>query len=150
MEPHRQSPWYLHVLRRNPPKHTLLSILRSRLLRRTGAQGFGGLSSSHSSTAIGRGLLRRRIKGSPTPPFPMERIGASSLVTGGRALSFHHVSLGETAALSVPKGMRRGQNSPGDTWLEKTSPGASERKKRHQSFSGSGVHMHTLLNVSNI
>jgi hypothetical protein len=26
------------------------------------AQGFGGLSSSHSSTAIGRGLLRRRIK----------------------------------------------------------------------------------------
>jgi putative addiction module killer protein len=26
------------------------------------AQGFGGLSSSHSSTAIDRGLLRRRIK----------------------------------------------------------------------------------------
>jgi hypothetical protein len=26
------------------------------------AQGFGGLSSSHSSTAIGRGFLRRRIK----------------------------------------------------------------------------------------
>jgi len=25
------------------------------------AQGFGGLSSPHSSTAIGRGLLRRRI-----------------------------------------------------------------------------------------
>ena len=36
------------------------------------AQGFGGLSSSHSSTAIGRGLLRRRIKanylaGKPCP-----------------------------------------------------------------------------------
>jgi hypothetical protein len=29
------------------------------------AQGFGGLSSSHSSTAIGRGLLRRRIKLNP-------------------------------------------------------------------------------------
>ena len=26
------------------------------------AQGFGGLFSPHSSTAIGRGLLRRRIK----------------------------------------------------------------------------------------
>ena len=26
------------------------------------AQGFGGLSSPYSSTAIGRGLLRRRIK----------------------------------------------------------------------------------------
>jgi hypothetical protein len=29
------------------------------------AQGFGGLSSSHSSTAIGRGLLRRRINKIP-------------------------------------------------------------------------------------
>jgi hypothetical protein len=58
MEPHRQSPclhaevlwrfctqaWYLHTLRRNPPKHT------------SHAQGFGGLSSSHSSAAIGVGL----------------------------------------------------------------------------------------------
>ena len=33
MEPHGQSPWYLHVLRRNPPKHTLLSTrLRSVIL----------------------------------------------------------------------------------------------------------------------
>jgi hypothetical protein len=30
MEPHGQSPWYLDVLRRNPPKHTLL---RTRLRR---------------------------------------------------------------------------------------------------------------------
>jgi hypothetical protein len=30
MEPHGQSPWYFHVLRRNPPKHTLL---RTRLRR---------------------------------------------------------------------------------------------------------------------
>ena len=47
------------------------------------AQGFGGLSSSHSSTAIGRGFLRRRINSSAMnadatfnsliplhPPFP--------------------------------------------------------------------------------
>jgi hypothetical protein len=34
------------------------------------AQGFGGLSSSHSSTAIGRGLLRRRIK-LPRLPSPL-------------------------------------------------------------------------------
>ena len=33
------------------------------------AQGFGGLSSSHSSTAIGRGLLRRRIKGNILGPY---------------------------------------------------------------------------------
>jgi len=37
-------------LRRNPPKHTLLRT------------GFGGLSCPHSFTAIGRGLLRRRIR----------------------------------------------------------------------------------------
>jgi hypothetical protein len=49
-------------------------------------------------------------------------------VTGGRALSFHDLSMGETAA--IPKGgMRRGQNSPVDKSSEKTSPGASERKK---------------------
>ena len=31
------------------------------------AQGFGGLSSSHSSTVSGRGLLRRRIKKANSP-----------------------------------------------------------------------------------
>jgi len=36
--------------------------------------------------------------------------------------------MGEASA--IPKGgMRRGQNSPVDKSLEKTSPGASERKK---------------------
>jgi len=50
MEPHGRSPWYLHLfggIRRSIPSY---------------AQGFGGLSSSHSFVAIGRGLLRRRIK----------------------------------------------------------------------------------------
>ena len=55
--------------------------------------------------------------------------GGFSEVTGGRALSFQDLSMGETAALSLSKGMRRGQNSPVDKSLEKTSPGASERKK---------------------
>jgi len=54
MEPHGQNPWYLHVLRRNnPPK----------------------LSSSHSSTALGRGLLRRRIKTIQSNMKWQERIG---------------------------------------------------------------------------
>jgi hypothetical protein len=44
-------------------------------------------------------------------------------------LSFHDLSMGETAALSLSKGMRRGQNSLVDKSSEKTSPGASERKK---------------------
>ena len=58
-----------------------------------------------------------------------------SEVTGGRALSFHGLSMGETAA--IPKGgMRRGQNSPVDKSLEKTSPGALERKK---SFPAPGI-----------
>ena len=50
MEPHGPSPWYLHLfggIRRSAPSY---------------AQGFGGLSFSHSSTAKSRGLLRRRIK----------------------------------------------------------------------------------------
>jgi len=50
MEPHGRSPWYLHLfgeIRRSIPSC---------------AQGFGGLSFSHSSTAKSRGLLRRRIK----------------------------------------------------------------------------------------
>jgi hypothetical protein len=38
---------------------------------------------------------------------------AFSEVTGERAPSFRDLSLGETAALSFSKGMRRGQNSPG-------------------------------------
>jgi hypothetical protein len=39
------------------------------------AQGFGGLSSSHSSTAIGRGLLRRRIKVQSWSLFVNDAIG---------------------------------------------------------------------------
>jgi hypothetical protein len=38
---------------------------------------------------------------------------AFSEVTGERVPSFRDLSLGETAALSLSKGMRRGQNSPG-------------------------------------
>ncbi len=50
MEPHGRSPWYLHLfggIRRSIPSY---------------AQGFGGLSFSHSSTAKSHGLLRKRIK----------------------------------------------------------------------------------------
>jgi hypothetical protein len=45
-----------------------------------------------------------------------------SEATGGRALSFRDVSMGETAALSLSRGMRRGQNSPVDTLLKRLSP----------------------------
>ena len=72
MEPHGQSPWYLHVLRRNPPKHTLL---RTRL-RRVILFAFihGGRACTPEClpsperfvqpgvSARRRGLLRRRIK----------------------------------------------------------------------------------------
>jgi len=40
-------------------------------------------------------------------------------VTGGRVLSFRNLSVGETAALSLSKGMRRGQNSPMDKLLKR-------------------------------
>jgi hypothetical protein len=68
--------------------------------------------------------MPRRI---PKRCLPGEQ-GGFSEVTGGRAPSFHDLSMGETAA--IPKGgMGRGQNSPVDKSSEKTSPGASERKK---------------------
>jgi hypothetical protein len=41
------------------------------------------------------------------------RVEAFSEVTGGRPPSFRDLSLGETAAPSASRGMRRGQNSPG-------------------------------------
>jgi hypothetical protein len=40
-------------------------------------------------------------------------------VTGGRVLSFRNLSVGETAALSLSKGMRRGQDSPMDKLLKR-------------------------------
>jgi hypothetical protein len=40
-------------------------------------------------------------------------------VTGVRALFFRNVSMGETAAPSLSRGMRRGQNSPVDMLLKK-------------------------------
>ncbi|MFO8165909.1 MAG: hypothetical protein R6T98_15415 [Desulfatiglandales bacterium] len=40
-------------------------------------------------------------------------------VTGGRVLSFRNVSVGEPAAPSLSRGMRRGQNSPMDTLLKR-------------------------------
>jgi len=63
-------------------------------------------------------------------PCPSKEDEVFSVVTGGRAPSFHDLSMGETAALSLSKGMRRGQNSPVDKSSEKTSPEALERKKR--------------------
>ena len=71
------------------------------------------------------------INRSSTQGSVKERAGAFSAVTGGRALCFHHLSMGEAAA--IPKGgMRRGQNSLVDKWSEKTSPGAlgTEEKVR--------------------
>ena len=89
---------------------------------------------------------RSKVLACPIRGFIKERAGAFSAVTGGRVLSFQHLSMGEAAALSLSMGMRRGQNSPVDKWSEKTSPGASERKKRRLPFPGSPVQ--TLLNVT--
>jgi hypothetical protein len=74
-----------------------------------------------------------------TPRLAKERAGAFSAVTGGRALSFHHLSMGEAAALSLSKGMRRGQNSPVDKWSKKTSPGALGTKEKVPAFSRYGA-----------
>jgi len=48
----------------------------------------------------------------------MKRVDFSEM-TGVRVLSFRNVSVGETAAQSLSRGMRRGQNSPADTLLKR-------------------------------
>jgi hypothetical protein len=52
--------------------------------------------------------------------IPIKRVDFSE-VTGVRALSFRNVSVGETAAQSLSRGMRRGQNSPADKLLKRPS-----------------------------
>jgi hypothetical protein len=61
MEPHGKSPWYLHVLRGNPPKHTLLRARLRRVILLAVIVRRHRLWPT-ASMAIGRGLLRRRIK----------------------------------------------------------------------------------------
>jgi hypothetical protein len=49
---------------------------------------------------------------------PMKRVDFSE-VTGVRALSFRSLSVGENAAQSLSRGMRRGKNSPADKLLKR-------------------------------
>jgi hypothetical protein len=70
MEPHGQSPWYFHVLPRNPPKHTLLRPRRRRVFY------------PQSSTATYRGLLRRRTK-----RHFCEKRGPLGVAVGSRSVS---------------------------------------------------------------
>jgi hypothetical protein len=73
MEPRGHSLRYLHVLRRNPPKHTLLCtrlqrvilfafIVRRHRLWPTASTTIGHACTPKLVTARRRGLLRRRIK----------------------------------------------------------------------------------------
>jgi len=58
--------------------------------------------------------------------------------------------LGKPLAPSEGEGNSgRGQNSPVDKWLEKTSPGASERRKRPQPFPQSLPHVNTFERFRN-
>ena len=67
----------------------------------------------------------------------MERSGAFSVVTGGRALSFHHVSMGETAALSLTKGMRSPARRAGRRdVVRKGQPGSLGTEEKASVLSG--------------
>ena len=56
--------------------------------------------------------------------------GAFSEVTDGRLSSLPDLSVGETAALSKARRMRRGQYSPADKSEAKTKPGVSEPQEK--------------------
>jgi hypothetical protein len=64
----------------------------------------------------------------------MERSGAFSLVTGGRALSFHHFSMGETAAPRA--GNAEGAKLPRRDVVRKDQPGNLGTEKKASVFSG--------------
>jgi hypothetical protein len=65
-----------------------------------------------------------------------KRVGFSE-ATGGRALSFRDVSMGETAAQSLSRGMRRGQNSPVDTLLKR--PAREPWPLAHRAYAPEGA-----------
>jgi hypothetical protein len=64
-------------------------------------------------------LLRSEPFAKPKNFITLQKRMGFSEVTGGRALSFRDVSMGETAAQSLSKGMRRGQDSPVDMLLKR-------------------------------
>jgi hypothetical protein len=64
----------------------------------------------------------------------MERSGAFSAVTGGRALSFHHLSMGETAAPLA--GNAEGAKLPCREVVRKDQPGSLGTEEKASVLSG--------------
>ena len=119
--------------------------------------------------------LHGLMKGCLTTNFMQERAGAFSAVTGGRAPSLICLALrapqspqlrwvpGPTTSLwgkplapsECEENSGRGQNSPVEKWLEKTSPGALAAsgglgtEEKVPALSEWDLPMQTLLNVSN-
>jgi hypothetical protein len=77
------------------------------------------------------------------------RTGVFSGVTGEMAPCFRDLSVGETAALSQSKGMRRGKNSPKDKSQKRParSPGTQEKASALPGWRGP---VQTLLTASNL
>jgi hypothetical protein len=70
---------------------------------------------------------------------------AFSEVTGERAPSFRDLSLGETAALSLSKGMRRGQNSPGGKLQKRPARSLGTQEKASSLRIASSVNKYHLF-----
>ena len=64
----------------------------------------------------------------------MKRSGAFSVVTGGRALSFHHLSMGETAAPLA--GNAEGAKLPCREVVRKDQPGSLGTEEKASVLSG--------------
>jgi hypothetical protein len=64
----------------------------------------------------------------------MERSGAFSAVTGGRALSFHQLSMGETAALLA--GNAEGAKLPCREVVRKDQPGSLGTEEKAPALCG--------------
>ena len=64
----------------------------------------------------------------------MERSGAFPVVTGGRAMSFHHLSMGETAAPIA--GNAEGAKLPRREVVRKDRPGSLGTEEKASLLSG--------------
>jgi hypothetical protein len=93
-----------------------------------------GLTKAH--------LLQRAVR--------QEGLGAFSGVTGGRAPSFHDLSVGEAPAPSGSEGNGGGGKFPSQISGRKDQPGRLGTQEKAPALPECGQPMQTLLNISNI
>ena len=92
--------------------------------------------------------MHELTKGSHITSRMSGRAGAFSGVTGGRALSFHDLSVGEAPAPSACEGNGGGGKFPSQISHRKDQPVRLGTQEKVPALSGCGGPMQPLLNVT--